>query len=102
MDVRDEKMGLGFATNFSLLEQPKANIVIKPSKIRFNFGSKTNMPIKTNRIHFAEGNVCYSCKVHFYVSNKILIKFMMYKFYSLFDTVKFKILKIIILCLINW
>lgn len=68
MDVRDEKMGLGYANNFSLLEQPKANIVIKPSKIRFNFGSKTNMPIKTNRIHFAEGNVFYTYKIYFYVS----------------------------------
>lgn len=54
MDVRDEKTGLGFS-NFSQPEQPKPNILIKPSKIRFNFGSKTNMPIKVNRIHFTEG-----------------------------------------------
>lgn len=54
MDVRDEKMGLGFSTNFSQPEQPKTNILIKQSKIRFNFGNKTNMPIKTNRIHFTE------------------------------------------------
>lgn len=57
MDVRDEKRGLGFSNNFSQLDQPKANILMKPSKIRFNFGNKTNMPIKTNRIHFAEGNI---------------------------------------------
>lgn len=57
MDVRDEKMGLGFSTNFNQPEQPKPNISIKPSKIRFNFGSKTNMPIKVNRIHFTEGNL---------------------------------------------
>lgn len=56
MDVRDEKMGLGFSTNFSQPEQPKPNILIKQSKIRFNFGSKTNMPIKMNRINFTEGN----------------------------------------------
>lgn len=58
MDVRDEKMGLGFSTNFSQPEQPKAvNILNKQSKIRFNFGNKSNVPIKTNRIHFTEGNV---------------------------------------------
>lgn len=62
MDVRDEKRGLGFSTNYSQLEQPKANILIKPSKIRFNFGNKTNMPIKTNRIHFAEGKVLHTYK----------------------------------------
>lgn len=62
MNVRDEKMGLGFSTNFNQFEQPKANVLIKQSKIRFNFGSKTNMPIKTNRIHFVEGNVYYTCK----------------------------------------
>lgn len=56
MDVRDEKMGLGFSVNFNQPEPPKPNILIKQSKIRFNFGSKTNMPIKTNRIHFTEGN----------------------------------------------
>jgi len=60
MDVRDEKMGLGFPTNSVQPEQPKTNVVIKPSKIRFNFGSKTNMPIKTNRINFVEGNVYYT------------------------------------------
>ncbi|XP_025201525.1 angiogenic factor with G patch and FHA domains 1 [Melanaphis sacchari] len=54
MDVRDEKMGLGFSTQFSQPEVPKPNILIKQSKIRFNFGNKTNMPIKTNRIHFTE------------------------------------------------
>jgi hypothetical protein len=57
MDVRDEKRGLGFSTNFSQPELPKVNILMKPSKIRFNFGNKTNMPIKTNRINFAEGNI---------------------------------------------
>jgi len=57
MDVRDEKMGLGFSINFSQPEQPKANILIKQSKIRFNFGNKSILPVKTNRIHFAEGNV---------------------------------------------
>lgn len=56
MDVRDEKMGLGFSTNFNQSEQPKTNILIRQSKIRFNFGNKSNMPIKTNRIHFTEGN----------------------------------------------
>jgi len=64
MDIRDEKTGFGFSTNCSQPEQPKANILIKQSKIRFNFGSKTNMPIKTNRIHFVEGNfhcVCDLC-----------------------------------------
>lgn len=50
-------MGLGFSTNFSQPEQPKANILNKQSKIRFNFGNKSNVPIKTNRIHFTEGNV---------------------------------------------
>lgn len=57
MDVRDEKMGLGFSNNFSQPEQPKTNILIKQSKIRFNFGSKTNMPIKMNRINFTEGSI---------------------------------------------
>ncbi|XP_050538175.1 angiogenic factor with G patch and FHA domains 1 isoform X2 [Daktulosphaira vitifoliae] len=54
LDIRDEKMGLGFQTNVAPLAQPNINIAIKPSKIKFNFGSKTNMPIKTNRIHFAK------------------------------------------------
>lgn len=62
MDVRDEKMGLGFATNFTQPEQTKPNILIKQSKIRFNFGSKTNMPIKTNHINFTEGNIYYIFK----------------------------------------
>lgn len=57
MDVRDEKMGLGFSTNFNQSEQPKTNILIKQSKIRFNFGNKSNKPIKTNHINFTEGNV---------------------------------------------
>jgi len=60
MDVRDEKMGLGFSTNLNQPEQFKSNIVIKQSKIRFNFGSKTNMPIKTNRLHFTEGNIYFT------------------------------------------
>jgi len=62
MDVRDEKMGLGFSTNFNQPQQPKTNVLIKQSKIRFNFGNKSNVPIKTNRIHFTEGNVQKSCK----------------------------------------
>ncbi|XP_025203238.1 angiogenic factor with G patch and FHA domains 1-like, partial [Melanaphis sacchari] len=47
MDIRDEKMGLGFSTHFSQPKVPKPNILIKQSKIRFNFGNKTNIPIKT-------------------------------------------------------
>lgn len=59
MDLRDEKAGLGFPTSFSSSEQPKINVSIKPTKIRFNFGSKTNMPIKINRINFIEGNILF-------------------------------------------
>ncbi|XP_050431826.1 angiogenic factor with G patch and FHA domains 1 [Adelges cooleyi] len=57
LDVRDDKMGLGFNTmgGFAQIEQPKINVVVKPSKIRFNFGNKTtNVPIKTNKINFSE------------------------------------------------
>lgn len=57
MDVRGEKAGLGFSTNFIQPEQTKPNILMKQSKIRFNFGSKINVPIKPNRIHFTEGNI---------------------------------------------
>lgn len=67
MNIRDEKSGLGFSDNFSQPEQPKTNILIKQSKIRFNFGSKTNMPIKTNRIHFTEGNVFKDIILYLYL-----------------------------------
>lgn len=60
MDVRDEKTGLGFSTSFDQSEQPPKNILIKQSKIRFNFGSKTNMSLRTNRINFAEGTVDFA------------------------------------------
>lgn len=84
MDVRDEKRGLGFSTNFSQTEQPKVNISIKPSKIRFNFGNKTNMPIKTNRIHFAEGKDFHTCKYILVLFNLKLIGNLIYKYFSIF------------------